>query len=76
MLLDHLLDYGRTIPPDSQESIEVYREAQEIVVENVPYAFINYTEEVGINHPYIEGWVLHPYSANAWQDAHLFVKNQ
>jgi len=74
--VDYLLDYGRTIAPDSQESIEVYGEAQEIVVREVPYGFINYAEEVGIHHPYIKNWTVHPYSAGSWQDVHLMVKDK
>ena len=74
--LDYLLDYGRTIPPDSQESIDVYGEAQEIVVREVPYGFINYAEEVGLQHKYLKNWTVHPYGAGAWQDAHLIVKDK
>ncbi len=74
--LDYLLDYGRTVPPDSQESLDIYNEAQEIVVRDVPYGFINFSEEVGIHHPYIKNWSVHPYSAAAWQDAHRMVKDK
>jgi peptide/nickel transport system substrate-binding protein len=74
--LDYLLEYGRTVPPDSQESIEIYREAQEIVVREVPYGFINYSEEVGLHHNYIKNWRVHPYGAGAWQDVHLIVKER
>lgn len=74
--LDYLLEKGRTVPPDSQESIDIYREAQAIVVENVPYGFINYSEEVGLSHPYISGYQVHPYAAGAWQDVFKFEKNQ
>ncbi len=73
--LDELLELGRTLDPTTQESIEVYTEAQQIVVENAPYGFINYTEEVLIYHPHIEGITVHPYSANSWQDVHLVRKN-
>ena len=74
--LDTLLDYGRTIAPDSQESIDIYNTAQEIVVREVPYGFINYTEEVGLQHKYIKNWTVHPYAAGAWQDVHLMVKDK
>ncbi len=74
--VDYLLDLGRTVPQESQESIDIYREAQEIVVREVPYGFINYTEEVGLHHPYIGNWEVHPYGAAAWQDAHLMTKNK
>lgn len=74
--LDTLLDHGRTIPPDSQESIDIYGLAQEIVVREVPYGFINYAEEVGLHHTYIKNWTVHPYAAGAWQDVHLMVKEK
>ena len=74
--VDYLLDLGRTVPGESQESIDIYREAQEIVVREVPYGFINYTEEVGLHHPWVGNWEVHPYGAAAWQDAHLMTKNK
>lgn len=74
--VDYLLDKGRTVPPESQDSLDIYGEAQEIIVREVPYGFINYTEEVGLNHPWIGNWEVHPYSAGAWQDAHLITKNK
>lgn len=74
--VDYLLDLGRTVPQESQESIDIYREAQYIVVSEVPYGFINYTEEVGLLHPYIGNWEVHPYGAAAWQDAHLMTKSK
>lgn len=74
--VDYLLDLGRTVPQESQESIDIYREAQEIVVREVPYGFINYSEEVGLHHPWIGNWEVHPYGAAAWQDVHLMTKNK
>jgi peptide/nickel transport system substrate-binding protein len=74
--VDYLLERGRMVPQESQESLDVYREAQEIVVREVPYGFINYTEEVGLHHPYIGNWQVHPYGAAAWQNAHLITKNK
>lgn len=74
--VDYLLDLGRTVPPESQDSIDIYGEAQEIVVREVPYGFINYSEEVGLQHPWIENWEVHPYGAAAWQDAHKIVKKK
>jgi peptide/nickel transport system substrate-binding protein len=62
--------------PTSQRSIDLYREIQAIVVEESPYAFINYTEETALYHPWIGGWSVHPYSPNTFQDAHLITKNR
>jgi len=74
--VDYLLEKGRTVPPESQESLDLYGEAQEIIVREAPYGFINYSEEVGLRHKWIENWQVHPYSAGAWQDAHRMVKNK
>ncbi len=74
--LDYLLEHGLTVDPTTQESIDIYSEAQEIVAENCYYAFINFYEEIMVSHPYIDGPVVHPYTANAWQNAHLFTKNR
>lgn len=74
--VDELLTRGPLVAPDSEESIELYQEAQAIIVEAVPYAFINYTEEVGLHHPYIEGWEIHPYSPATYQNVHEIVKDR
>ncbi len=72
--LDELLERGQRTPPDSDESIDIYRRAQEILAEELPYAVIYYHEEVGVNHPYVTGWEIHPYAANTYQDIHLIDK--
>lgn len=74
--VDELLDEATVTDPTSQRSIDLYREIQAIVVEESPYAFINYTEETALYHPWIGGWSVHPYSPNTFQDAHLITKNR
>ena len=74
--VDALLDEATVTDPSSERSIELYREIQAIVVEESPYAFINYTEETALYHPWIGGWGVHPYSPNTFQDAHLITKNR
>lgn len=74
--VDELAVSGRSVAPDSEASIEIYREAQALIVEEAPFAFVNYTEEIGLHHPYIEGWTVHPYSAATYQNAHLIQKNR
>jgi len=74
--VDELLDEATVTDPSSERSIELYREIQAIVVEESPYAFINYTEETALYHPWIGGWSVHPYSPNTFQDAHLISKNR
>ena len=64
--MDELLEEGRTVDPNSERSIEIYREVQEILNEEAPKAFINYTEEVALVQPEFEGFEIHSYSANAW----------
>lgn len=74
--VDELLDLGRVTPADSPESIAIYGEAQAIVVEEVPFAFITYAEEVGLHHAYIEGWEVHPHASAAYQNVHRVTKNK
>ena len=74
--VDELLLQGAATDPTSQESIDIYREVQQIVVDEAPMAFIYYVEEVALYHPWIEGWSIHPYSPNTFQNAHLITKNR
>lgn len=74
--VDELLELGRITPADSQASIDIYAEAQAIIVEESPFAFVNYTEEVGIKHAYISNWDVHPHGAAGFQDVHLVEKNK
>ncbi len=74
--VDELLDEATVTDPTSERSIELYREIQAIVVEESPYAFINYTEETAAYHPWIGGWGVHPYSPNTYQNAHLITKER
>ncbi len=74
--VDELLDIATITDPTSQESIDLYFEIQAIVVEESPYAFINYTEETALYHPWIGGFSVPPYSPNTYQDAHLITKNR
>jgi len=69
--VDELIALGRMTPPDSQESLDIYAEAQKIIVDDASYAYVNYTEEIAFRHPWVSGWSIHPYSANAYQDLHL-----
>lgn len=70
--LDMLVEKGRVTPGDSQESVDIYREVQAIVHRELPYIHINYTEEVGLVHPYVTGWEIHSYGGQTYLDAHLF----
>lgn len=72
--VDELLDLGRVTPADSPESIEIYNEAQAIIVEEAAYAFINYLEEVGLTQRNIEGWEVHPHNSATYQNVHLVTK--
>ena len=74
--LDELLEQGRRLPPDSPESIAVYQEAQEILMADAPFAFINNTEEIGVNQPWIAGWEIHPYASATFQDLHEVTKDR
>lgn len=74
--VDELLAQGRRVSPDSPESVEIYNEAQMIVVEEAPYIYINYTEEIALYHPWVEGWHIHTESSKAYQDLHLVKLNR
>lgn len=74
--VDELLDLGRITPADSAESIRIYNEAQAIIVDEAPFSFLYYTEEVGLTQRYIDGWVVHPHGSATYQDAHLITKNK
>ena len=74
--VDELLNQGRLVDPTSQESIDIYFEAQEIVMEEAPYAYVFYTEEIAMMHPWIGGWGVHPYGAAAYQNAHLITTDR
>ena len=68
--VDELVSQGRLVPPDSQESIEIYQEAQAIIVEEVPYAYIYYIEEVAVSRAEVQGWGAHAYNAVTYQNLH------
>jgi peptide/nickel transport system substrate-binding protein len=74
--VDELLDDATVTDPTSERSIELYREIQQIVVEESPYAFINYDEETALYHPSIGGWSVHPYLPATFQNAHLITKDR
>ncbi len=64
--MDELLERGRQVDPNSEESREIYWEVQEILNEEQPKIFINYSEEVALVQPEFSGFRVHPYQANAW----------
>ena len=69
--LDVLLEQGRRVPPSTDASNAIYQEAQVLLMQDPPFAFINYTEEIGLNQPHVHGWVLHPYVSASFQNLHL-----
>ncbi len=64
--MDELLEEGRAVDPNSEESKEIYWEVQEILNEEQPKMFVSYSEEVALVQPEFEGFEVHPYAANAW----------
>jgi peptide/nickel transport system substrate-binding protein len=75
-IVDELLDFGRTLPPGSTESIATYQEIQRLLLADLPFAFINNTEEIGVVHDWIDGWSVHPYASATFQDLHLVDKRR
>lgn len=74
--VDELLELGAATDPTSQASIDIYQEAAAIVVDETPYAFINYRVETALWQSDISGYTVHPYSPASYQDAHLIRKGQ
>ena len=73
---DELIELGRTLAPGSPEPIATYREAQDLLMSEVPYAFIINTEEIGLVQEWIEGWGVHPNPAVTFHDLHKVNKNR
>jgi peptide/nickel transport system substrate-binding protein len=74
--VDELLDLGRVLPPGSPESIATYQEIQRELMDDVPFAFINNSEEIGLVQDYVDGWTVHPYASVTYQDLHKVTKTQ
>lgn len=74
--VDELLELGRVLEPNSPESIATYQEVQRLLMADVPFAFINNTEEIGLVQDYITGWSVHPYASGTYQDLHKVTKNR
>ncbi len=68
--LDELLEYARTLPADSEESLAAYREVQEIVLEDAPYAFLFYEYDNAAAQEHVKGWEMHPYVAQNFLNIH------
>lgn len=69
--VDELALLGQSVAPDSAESVTIYQEIQRIIGEEVPYAFVNYIEEVALYRSDITGWAAHPHSSVTYQNLHL-----
>ncbi len=74
--VDVLLELGRTLPPGSPESIATYQEIQRLLMADLPFAFINNSEEIGVVQSWVEGWSVHPYASATFQDLHLVTKER
>ena len=73
--MDELLLEGRQVDPESERSIEIYHEVQEILNHDQPKAFINYEEEVSLIQPEFENYQIHPYPGNAWLSLPNMTRN-
>jgi ABC-type transport system substrate-binding protein len=69
--LDELLDRAR-IEPDHERRLEMYREAERIVVADAPWAFMYTVVRTEVNQPYVRGYQMNPVFAhdfrNVWLD--------
>jgi ABC-type transport system substrate-binding protein len=70
--LDALLDRAR-VEPDHARRLEMYREAERIVVADAPWAFMYYVVKTEVNQPYVRGYQPNPVFAHdfrhVWLDA-------
>ena len=73
---DALLERGRTLAPGLPESIAVYQQAQDLLLADVPFAFIVNSTELGLVQEWIEGWGAHPNASQSFQDLHKVFKNR
>jgi peptide/nickel transport system substrate-binding protein len=74
--VDELLDRGRTLEPGSPASIANYQQVQNLLMADVPFAFFNNSEEIGLVQDWIEGWGVHPYSSATYMDLHKVTKSR
>jgi peptide/nickel transport system substrate-binding protein len=74
--VDELLDLGRLTPPGTPESIAIYQEVQAQLMTDVPFAFFNNSEEVGLIQEWISGWSVHPYTSGTYMDLHKVTKSR
>ncbi len=70
--MDELIERGRTVPPDSEESLEIFNELQEIVHEDLPYSILFYPQEVALSQAYIKGFEIHSLPFFNYREAHKF----
>lgn len=70
--MDELIEKGRITPPNTEESLEIYREVQEIIMEDVPYAVLFYEEVIGLAQSYITGWEIQAQESFSFREAHKF----
>jgi len=73
--LDGLLEDGRRTDPDSQASIDIYHEVQEIINDEAPLAFVNYNEELAVSRAELSGFEINPYSPHSLIGIHEFEKD-
>lgn len=64
--MDELLEEGRSIDPNSDRAIEIYKEAQQIIHDDVPKAFTHYREVVLAHSPELENFEIYSYTPNQW----------
>jgi len=64
------------VGPISPESIAAYQQIQRLLMSDVPFAFFNDTEEIGVVHDWVDGWSVHPYASATFQDLHLVTETR
>lgn len=69
--LDALLDAAHS-EPDPQRRVALYQQAEDLVLDDAPWAFVYTPIAVSVTQPYLRGWTPHPvwndWVGDAWLD--------
>lgn len=66
--VDKLLNEALT-EPNRTERLQMYQEAEKIIVDNAPWVFLHHTERYVVHQPWITGYTIHP----MWTERYEFV---
>jgi ABC-type transport system substrate-binding protein len=72
--LDRLLDQAK-IEPDTATRLRLYEQAEDVLLQDAPWAYMYTSLNIFVTQPYVRGWAPHPvwpdYLGEAWLDLPL-----